>query len=56
MRATKSMTSSSFIALSSESIGTAWRTFLKRPDGAAPTRTDSDSNVRKSGKRTSMAL
>ena len=40
MRATKSVTSSSAKALSSESIGTAWRTFLKRPVGAAPTFSD----------------
>ena len=36
MRPTKSTTSSSAKALSSDSIGTACRTFLKRPDGAAP--------------------
>ena len=56
MRATKSTTSCSAIALSSESIGTAWRTFLKRPVGAAPTLSESDSSVRKSGKRASIAV
>ena len=34
------MTSCSLKALSSESIGTAWRTLAKRPDGAAPTLSD----------------
>ena len=42
MRPTKSTTSSSAKALSSDSIGTAWRTFLKRPDGAAPTFCDGE--------------
>ena len=38
MRPTKSTTSSSANALSSDSIGTACRTLAKRADGAAPTR------------------
>ena len=37
MRSTKSVTSSSEKALSSESIGTAWRTLAKPRGGAAPT-------------------
>jgi hypothetical protein len=37
MRATKSATSSSAKALSSDSIGTAWRTWPNASDGAAPT-------------------
>jgi hypothetical protein len=43
------MTSSSANALSSDSIGTACRTFLKRPDGAAPTFCDGDELVTNSG-------
>ena len=56
MRPTKSSTSSSAKALSSESIGTAWRTFLNRPDGATPTFCDGDWAVTNSGNRASMAL
>ena len=40
MRATKSVTSSSLKALSSDSIGTACRTLAKPRDGAAPTLRD----------------
>ena len=50
MRATKSTTSCSAMALSSESIGTACRTFLKRPVGAAPTRFDGESGRTRSRK------
>jgi hypothetical protein len=42
--------------LPSESIGTAWRTFLKRPAGAAPTRRDGESERISAGKRASIAL
>ncbi len=56
MRATKSTTSCSAKALSSESIGSACRTLRNLPLGAAPTLSDSDSSVRRSGKRASMAL
>ena len=38
------------MALSSESIGTACRTFLKRPVGAAPTRREGDSSAHQIGK------
>ena len=51
MRSTKRVTSSSENALSSESIGTAWRTLAKRPVGAAPTFSVRLSSVRRSGKR-----
>ena len=44
MRPAKSSTSCSAKALSSDSIGTAWRTFLKRPEGAAPTFCDGESD------------
>ncbi len=50
MRPTKSATSSSLKALSSDSIGTAWRTLAKPRDGAAPTLRDRLSSVRRSGK------
>ena len=50
MRATKSVTSSSPKALSSDSIGTACRTLAKPRDGAAPTLRDRLSSVRRSGK------
>ena len=50
MRPTKSLTSSSLNALSSESIGTAWRTLAKPRDGAAPTRFDGESARISSGK------
>ena len=56
MRPTKSSTSCSAKALSSDSIGTACRTFLKRPDGAAPTFCDGESPVTNSGNRFSIAL
>ena len=56
IRPTKSVTSSSAKALSSDSIGSAWRTFLNRPLGAAPTFCDGDSALTSSGKRFSMAL
>ncbi len=56
MRPTKSSTSASANALSSDSIGTACRTFLKRPEGAAPTFCDGESAVTNSGKRFSIAL
>ncbi|MET3345960.1 hypothetical protein ABIF52_006341 [Bradyrhizobium japonicum] len=56
MRPTKSRTSSSAKALSSDSMGTACRTFLKRPDGAAPTFCEGDSALTNSGKRFSIAL
>ncbi len=56
MRPTKSTTSSSAKALSSDNIGIAWRTFLNLPDGAAPTFCDGDSALTNSGKRFSMAL
>ena len=55
MRPTKSMTSSSAKALSSDSIGTAWRTFLNFPDGAAPIFCDGDFALTSSGNRASMA-
>ena len=42
MRPTKSSTSSSLNALSSESIGTACRILAKPRDGAAPTRFDAE--------------
>ena len=56
MRPTKSSTSSSAKALSSDSIGTAWRTFLNFPDGAAPIFCDGEALVTSSGNFTSMAL
>ncbi|MGY3469458.1 hypothetical protein ACVW0I_006329 [Bradyrhizobium sp. LM6.11] len=37
-------------------MGTACRTFLKRPDGAAPTFCDGESALTNSGKRFSIAL
>ena len=52
MRPTKSSTSCSAKALSSDSIGTACRTFLNCPDGAAPTFCDGEfggDEFRKSG-------
>ncbi len=56
MRPTKSSTSPSANALSSDSIGTAWRTFLNFPDGAAPTFCDGESLVTSSGNLASIAL
>ena len=56
MRPTKSATSSSLKALSSDSIGTAWRTLAKPRDGATPTLRDRLSSVRRSGNFASMAL
>jgi len=56
MRPTKSSTSSSAKALSSDSIGTACRTFLNFPDGAAPTFCDGEAPVTNSGNLASMAL
>ena len=56
MRATKSATSSSEKALSSDSIGTACRTLAKPRDGAAPTLRDRLSSVRRSGKRASIGV
>ena len=55
MRMTKSTTSCSAKALSSESIGNACRTFLNLPVGAAPTLFDGESARTRSGKRVSMA-
>src|ERR1700682_4674924 len=49
MRATKSSTSASARALSSDSIGTACRTLAKRPEGCAPTFCDGESLVTRSG-------
>ena len=56
MRATKSTTSASAKALSSDSIGTAWRTLAKRPEGCAPTFCDGESLVTSSGNLASIAL
>ena len=56
MRSAKSVTSSSENALSSESIGKAWRTFLNLPVGATPTLRDGESLRISSGKRASIAL
>jgi hypothetical protein len=56
MRPTKSSTSWSANALSSDNIGTACRTFLKRPEGAAPTFCEGESDVTNSGNLFSMAL
>ncbi len=56
MRSTNSWTSSALNALSSESIGTRWRTFANPRAGAAPTLSDRLSSVRRSGKRASIAL
>ena len=55
MRPTKSATSSSLKALSSDSIGTACRTLAKPRDGAAPTLRDRLSSVRRSGNFASIA-
>ena len=49
-RATKSATSSSLKALSSDSIGTACRTLAKPPAGAAPTRAMGESPPHQIGK------
>ena len=55
MRARNSATSSSLKALSSESIGLAWRTFSNRSAGFAPTRSDGLSSPTRCGKRASIA-
>jgi hypothetical protein len=53
--ALKAIFSCSANALSSESIGSAWRTFLNLPVGAAPTRRDGESARTSAGKRFSIA-
>ena len=55
MRSTNSATSSSLKALSSESIGTAWRTLANPRAGCAPTRRDGESARTRAGKRASIA-
>ena len=55
MRSTKSSTSSSLNALSSDSIGTRVPHLGEPRDGAAPTRFDGESARIRSGKRASIA-
>jgi hypothetical protein len=42
--------------LPSDSIGSEWRTFANRPDGAAPIFCDGESLLTSSGNRASIAL
>ena len=55
MRATKSRTSPSSKALSSDSMGTPWRTSANWLEAAAPTLFDGESGRTRSGKAASTA-
>ncbi len=55
MRSTKPVMSSSSNALSSDSIGTRWRTFANLSEGVAPSRFDGLSGRISAGKRASIA-
>ncbi|MNC62251.1 hypothetical protein D3C75_1122580 [compost metagenome] len=55
MRATKSRTSPSSKALSSDSMGTPWRTSANWLETGAPTRCDGDTGLDRAGKAASIA-